>query len=139
MALLLTLLNRSFGLSREAQDFDLAPFQALEPVLEVSNFFRLSLPAPDAFSRRRERTLQGTRRMSFMRSGAFLLDSRVRAPHDIWRANGETNLLRVRGVCLAVAPLRARNVALAAVWTKSDTTSLNLLNMEISRGMLRER
>ena len=34
---MVTLPNRSFSLSREAQDFDLAPFQALELVLEVSN------------------------------------------------------------------------------------------------------
>ena len=33
--------NRSFSLSREAQYFDLAPFQALELVLEVSNVLHL--------------------------------------------------------------------------------------------------
>ena len=38
---MVTLPNRSFGLSREAQDFDLAPFQALELVLEVCNVLRL--------------------------------------------------------------------------------------------------
>ena len=38
---MVTLINQSFGLPREAQDFDLAPFQALELVLEVSNVPRL--------------------------------------------------------------------------------------------------
>ena len=47
--------------------------------------------------------------------------------------------LRVRGVDFAAAPLRERSVPLAAVWTKFDTTSLNWLNVEISRGVLRER
>ena len=47
--------------------------------------------------------------------------------------------LRVRGVDFAAAPLREVSVAHAAVWTKFDTTSLIWLNVEISRGVLRER
>ena len=42
---MVTLPNRSFSVSREAQDFDLAPFQALELVLEVSNVLRLAAAA----------------------------------------------------------------------------------------------
>ena len=38
---MVTLPNKSFSLSREAQDFDLVPFQALELVLEVSSVLRL--------------------------------------------------------------------------------------------------
>ena len=45
MALLLTLPNRSFSVLREAQDFDLVPFHALELVLEVSNGLRLAAAA----------------------------------------------------------------------------------------------
>ena len=56
MALLLTLTNRSFSLSREAQDFDLVPFQALELVLEVSHVLRLVVALL------RSRTRQGRER-----------------------------------------------------------------------------
>ena len=45
--------------------------------------------------------------------------------------------LRVRGVDFAAAPLRGE--ALRSRVDVNDTTSLNWLNVEISRGVLRER
>ena len=59
------ILIRSFSLSREAQDFDVAPFQALELVLEVSNVLRLVVACDRERSREENANIEESKRLRF--------------------------------------------------------------------------